>query len=63
MAVWEPYRRRGLGTGLVRAECSAASEAGAPFAVLNVTPERKLFYRARGFTQIGEGITWWLHLR
>ena len=31
-------------------------------AVLNATPEGKLLYRACGFRQIGEGITWWHHL-
>ena len=31
--------------------------------MLNATPEGKEPYRTRGFTQIGEGITWWHHLR
>ena len=62
MDVWEPFRRRGLGTGLLHAVCSAAGDAGARHAVLNAAPEGKLLYSGRGFTQIGEGITWWLHL-
>jgi GNAT superfamily N-acetyltransferase len=62
MAVWPPFRRHGLGTGLLHAVCVAAREAGARHAVLNATPEGKLLYRTRGFTQIGEGITWWCHL-
>lgn len=62
MEVWEPFRRRGLGTGLLHAVCAAAGRAGARHAVLNATPEGKLLYTACGFTQIGVGITWWLHL-
>jgi GNAT superfamily N-acetyltransferase len=62
MAIWPPFRRRGLGTGVLRAVCAAAADAGATDAVLNATPEGKLLYSASGFTQIGEGITWWLHL-
>ena len=62
MDVWPPFRRRGLGTGLVRAVCAAAGAACARDAVLNATPEGKLLYARCGFTQIGEGITWWLHL-
>lgn len=62
MDVWEPLRRRGYGTGLLRAVCAAAGQAGARHAVLNATPEGKLLYNSCGFTQIGEGITWWQHL-
>jgi GNAT superfamily N-acetyltransferase len=63
MAVWPPYRRQGLGAGLLRAVCAAAAGAGARHGVLNATPQGKLLYEACGFTQIGEGVTWWLHLR
>jgi GNAT superfamily N-acetyltransferase len=63
MAVWGPFRRRGLGTGLLRAVCAAAAGSGARHAVLNATADGKLLYSACGFTQIGEGVTWWLHLR
>ena len=62
MDVWEPFRRRGYGTGLLRTVCTAARQAGARHAVLNATPEGKLLYSSCGFTQIGEGITWWRHL-
>jgi len=62
MAVWPPFRRRGFGTGLLRAVCAAARRAGARHAVLNATPEGKLLYTSCGFNQIGEGITWWNHL-
>ena len=62
MDVWEPFRRRGYGTGLLGTVCAAARRAGARHAVLNATPEGKLLYDACGFTQIGEGITWWCHL-
>jgi GNAT superfamily N-acetyltransferase len=62
MDVWPPFQRRGIGTALLAAVCAAAREAGAQQAVLNATPEGKLLYGARGFTQIGEGITWWHHL-
>lgn len=61
MAVWPPFRRRGLGNSLLRTVCAAAAAAGAERAVLNATPEGKLLYSRHGFTQIGEGITWWLH--
>jgi GNAT superfamily N-acetyltransferase len=62
MNVWKPFRRRGYGTGLLRAVCAAARQAGAQHAVLNATPEGKLLYTSCGFTQIGEGITWWRHI-
>ena len=62
MAVWPPFRRRGLGTGLLRQVCDAARSAGAKSAVLNATPEGKLLYSTCGFRQIGEGITYWRHL-
>jgi GNAT superfamily N-acetyltransferase len=61
MAVWPAFRRRGLGTGLLRAVSAAAGAAGATDAVLNATPEGRLLYQRCGFVQIGEGITWWLH--
>ncbi|MEV0400887.1 GNAT family N-acetyltransferase [Actinoallomurus sp. NPDC050550] len=63
MEVWPRFRRRGLGTGLLRTVCSAARRAGAAQAVLNATDEGRLLYGTCGFTPIGEGITWWLHLR
>jgi len=62
MEVWKPFRRRGFGTGLLRAVCAAARQAGARHVILNATPEGKLLYSSCGFTQIGEGITWWHHL-
>ncbi|GAA1987872.1 GNAT family N-acetyltransferase [Catenulispora subtropica] len=62
MEVWTPFRRRGLGSGLLRAVVAAAAKAGAQHAVLNATPEGKLLYESCGFRQIGEGITWWLRL-
>jgi GNAT superfamily N-acetyltransferase len=61
MEVWPPFQRRGLGTGLLRAVCAAARDAGATHAVLNATPDGKQLYQARGFDQIGAGVTWWLH--
>jgi GNAT superfamily N-acetyltransferase len=61
MAVWPPFRRHGLGTALLRAVCTAAGTAGARHAVLNATPDGKKLYETCGFSQIGEGITWWLH--
>ncbi len=61
MEVWPPFRRRGLGTGLLRAVCAAARASGATHAVLNATPEGKQLYQTCGFVQIGEGSTWWLH--
>jgi GNAT superfamily N-acetyltransferase len=62
MAVWPPFRRRGIGSALLAAVCTAAAEAGARNAVLNATPEGKLLYSTAGFTQIGAGRTWWRHL-
>ena len=61
MDVWTPFRRRGLGTALLRAVCAPPRAAGATHAVLNATAEGKQLYQTCGFTQIGEGITWWLH--
>ncbi len=63
MAVWPPFRRRGLGTALLRAVAGAAAQAGARALVLNATPLGKSLYETCGFSQIGEGITWWLHPR
>ena len=62
MDVWPPFRRRGFGRALLSAVCGAAAGAGARHAVLNATPDGRALYRACGFTQIGEGITWWHHL-
>lgn len=62
MEVWPRFQRRGMGTALLATVCAAARQAGAKDAVLNATPEGKLLYSARGFTQIGEGITWWHHM-
>jgi len=50
------------GPDVLRAVCTAAHAAGAEHAVLNATPEGKLLCAKCGFAQIGEGITWWLHL-
>jgi GNAT superfamily N-acetyltransferase len=62
MGVWPRFQRRGLGTALLATVCAAARESGAHDAVLNATPEGKALYSTCGFTQIGEGITWWHHM-
>jgi GNAT superfamily N-acetyltransferase len=62
MSVWPPFRRRGIGRGLLHSVIAAAADAGASHAVLNATPEGKLLYESCGFRQIGAGITWWLDL-
>ncbi|MDI5963449.1 GNAT family N-acetyltransferase [Streptantibioticus silvisoli] len=62
MAVWPRFRRHGLGTALLTTVCTAARQRGATDAVLNATPQGKLLYSTCGFTQIGEGITWWHHM-
>jgi GNAT superfamily N-acetyltransferase len=61
MAVWPQFRRQGLGTALLQIVAGAARAAGAEHAVLNATPDGKKLYETRGFHQVGEGITWWLH--
>jgi GNAT superfamily N-acetyltransferase len=61
MQVWPPFRRRGVGTALLRAVCAAVSGAGARRIVLNATDEGRLLYERYGFSPVGEGITWWLH--
>jgi GNAT superfamily N-acetyltransferase len=61
MDVWQPFRRQGYGAQLLHTVCAAARRAGARHAVLNATPEGKLLYSSRGFTQLGEGVTWWRH--
>ncbi len=61
MAVWPPFRRRGIGSALLQLVSGAAGGGGAEHAVLNATPEGKKLYETRGFRQIGAGITWWLH--
>lgn len=62
MNVWPRFQRRGVGTALLGTVCTAARDAGATHAVLNATPEGKLLYETCGFSQIGEGITWWHHM-
>jgi ribosomal protein S18 acetylase RimI-like enzyme len=62
MAVWPSFRRRGLGTSLLRAVCAAAAGAGARDVVLNATPEGAPLYANAGLRRIGEGITWWRRL-
>jgi GNAT superfamily N-acetyltransferase len=61
MDVWKPFRRQGYGAGLLHTVCAAARRAGARHAVLNATPEGELLYSSRGFTHLGEGVTWWRH--
>jgi hypothetical protein len=46
---------------LRRSVCAAARAAGAGEFVLNATAEGKPVYERNGLTQIGEGISWWLH--
>ena len=58
MEVWPPFRRRGLGTGLLT---TVGAASGARRAVLNATLEGKLLYEKCGFREIGEGITYWRH--
>ncbi|WP_421735826.1 GNAT family N-acetyltransferase [Cellulomonas sp.] len=60
--VWQPFQRRGLGTGLMQAVCSAAAVVGAQTVVLNSTPTGVRLYEKCGLERIGTGITWWLHL-
>lgn len=60
--VWQQFQRRGLGTGLMQAVCSAAAGAGARTIVLNSTPAGVRLYEKCGLERIGTGITWWLHL-
>jgi GNAT superfamily N-acetyltransferase len=62
VAVWEPFQRRGLGTGLMQAVCAAAASHGARQVVLNSTPAGFALYRRCGLELVGTGITWWLHL-
>lgn len=62
MNVWPPFQRSGLGRSLLATVCAAARQSGAQHAVLNATPEGKALYSTCGFTQIGEGITWWHHM-
>jgi GNAT superfamily N-acetyltransferase len=60
--VWPPFRRTGLGAGLLHAVADAARDAGARTAVLSTSPQGAIVYRAQGFRRIGQGSTWWLHL-
>jgi GNAT superfamily N-acetyltransferase len=63
MDVWPDFQRQGLGRALLRAVCAAARAAGARTAVLNSTPDGELLYASEGFVRVGEGITYWHHLR
>jgi len=60
--VWAPFRRTGLGAGLLHAVAAAARESGAKTAVLGTSPQGALIYRAQGFSRVGQGSTWWLTL-
>jgi GNAT superfamily N-acetyltransferase len=62
MNVWARFQRRGYGSALLRAVCASAETVGAVAGILNATPQGKPLYESCGFTQLGEGITWWLHL-
>lgn len=62
MDVWPPFRRTGLGAGLLHAVATGAAQAGAKTAVIGASPQGALIYRAQGFTRIGQGSTWWLEL-
>lgn len=61
MEVWPRFRRRGLGTELLRLLVGAAREHGAERVVLNATPEGERLYRTAGFVRVGQGRTWWRH--
>ena len=61
MAVWPTFRRRGLGTGIVRLLAATAATAGASQVALNATPDGERLHSTIGFARIGDGITWWLH--
>jgi GNAT superfamily N-acetyltransferase len=63
MGVWPKFQRRGLGSALAQTVCASAAEAGAHYAVLNATREGEQLYRTLGFERLGDGITWWLHLK
>lgn len=55
------WRRRGIGTALLAAAQRPARWWGAEAMILNATPMGFELYARRGFTRIGESITWWLH--
>jgi len=57
------WRRRGIGTALLRAVQRPARWWGAEAMILNATPMGFELYSRRGFTRIGEGVTWWRHAR
>jgi GNAT superfamily N-acetyltransferase len=57
----EAWRRRGIATALLSAVQRPARWWGAEAMILNATPMGFELYRRRGFTRIGEGITWWRH--
>ncbi len=61
MEVLPAFRRRGLGSSLLRVTAAAAGDAGASHVTLNATPMGERLYSALGFRRIGDGITWWLH--
>jgi GNAT superfamily N-acetyltransferase len=63
MEVWPEFQRRGLGRALLRTVCAAARAAGATRIILNATAVGEPLYSAEGFVHIGNGITYWNHLR
>jgi GNAT superfamily N-acetyltransferase len=60
--VWPPYRRTGLGAGLLHALAVVARNAGAARLMAGTSPQEAIIYRAQGFTRVGQASTWWLHL-
>lgn len=61
MVIRSPFRRRGLGTEVVRAVVAEAGRRGADRVTLNATPDGEKLYSACGFTLLGRGRTWWWH--
>lgn len=62
LEVLPDYQRQGLATALLSAAARAAGEAGAVDLAVNATPEGYGFFARRGFTLLGRGRTYSLHL-
>lgn len=62
LEVLPDHQRRGLATALLSATARAALQAGAVDLAVNATPQGYEFFSRRGFTLLGRGRTYALHL-
>jgi ribosomal protein S18 acetylase RimI-like enzyme len=60
VGVLPSFRRRGIGKAMMEAASAFAFERGWTYLVLNASMQGQLLYRQCGFSDMEEGMTWWL---